>query len=234
MNRNRILNRPLRPEWLDASLRLARTAPDGATGRRLLEVALRDALPADEARLKTVEAIHPVWLNPPPEIAPMIDWAIEHSRDAADLRPVHLVALIATYPFFGEVCSSAGRLIRLGGATTNAELRSRLRARWGDREIINVAIRKCVLTLRSFGVLKGERGLGRSTLGPQLALPPSLVPWAVHALIETRGAEAIDDTEAESAPEFFFLDLRLANVNGYPYLERFAVSPSRSSYVATA
>jgi hypothetical protein len=96
--------------------------------------------------------------------------------------------------------------------------------------VVSVALRKCIQTLRAFDVLTGEARSGESVQSEHLLLPASLVPWAVHALILTREANAIEGVEAESAPEFFFLRLSVAGVNGYPLLDRFAVSPSRSSY----
>jgi hypothetical protein len=97
-----------------------------------------------------------------------------------------------------------------------------------------VAARKCIQTLRAFDVLTGQARSGESTQGDQLLLPESFAAWAVHALILSRNTDAIDGTEAESAPEFFFfLRLSTGNVAGYPYLDRFAISPSRAAYAIT-
>jgi hypothetical protein len=232
MNRGRILNRPLEPSWMDAAFRLAQDVPDVAERRRLLEMRLRDTHLAPQALKKVTEAVAPVWISPPPETAAMIEWALANSRDVADLRAIHLLALVATYPFFGDVCAISGRLLRIDGEVRNPELRNRLRATWGDREVINVAQRKCIQTLRAFSALEGHRGAAVSQAGERLRLPATHTPWAVHAIILGRNAESIDAGEIGASPEAFFADIVMHGVNGYALLERFNLGPSRVSYVA--
>ena len=163
----------------------------------------------------------------------MIEWALANSREVADLRAVHLLALIAIYPFFSDVCAISGRLLRIDGEVQSAELRKRLRAKWGDREVVDVAQRKCIQTLRAFGALAGERGTVVSQPGERLPLPESLAPWAIHAVVLGRNAESIDVGEIGAAPEAFFTDIVMRGMNGYALLERFNVGPSRASYVAS-
>lgn len=231
MTRGRILNRPLRPEWLDMAVSIRRRVGMGDEARRQLEVALRDEPLATESRKKVVEAISHVWLKPGPDLVPFTDWAVDRALDVPDARAIHLVALLAAYPFFGDVCAAVGRLVTLDGDVRTDALRSRLRNRWGDREVVNVAQRKCVQTLRDFGVLTAPRGSSVSQVGEQLVLPAEMVPWAVHGLMLSRGIEALETTEVRSAPELFFLGLPPSVPNGYRYLERHSASQGRSVLV---
>jgi hypothetical protein len=138
--------------------------------------------------------------------------------------------LIATYPFFDDVCVAVGRLLRLQGNVSTPDLRARLRAKWGDREIVQVAQRMCVYTLRAFGALTPD-GRSISTAADPLPLPRSLSAWAVHALVLGRDAQAIDTMEIDVAPELFFTHLEFPSVNEYPLLERFAMAAGRSELV---
>lgn len=220
MNRNRLMNRSVEPAWARAALDVAADGGSGATGRERLEIRLRDEGLANVARQKVVEILHPVWINPPEETAAFIEWARERSSEVADLRPVHLIAVMATYPFFGDLAATVGRMLRNEGEVESVEVRSRLKAKWGDRDAVGVATRKGILTLRSFGVLMGERGSTKSTEAARFEISGEWALWAACGLLLTRGSESTDPATVETAPEFFFLDLRVPRATSFPLLER--------------
>lgn len=230
MNRSRILNHSLEPAWLDAAFAIGRQHGDGDP-RQLLEMALSDMALAKWARIKVREIVGPVWLDPPKETASFIGWARANVDPARDLRAIHLLALMATYPFFGDVCTAVGRLLRLQGEVTTSDLRSRLRAKWGDREIVEVAQRMCIYTLRAFGALSAEPRASVSRPAEPLPLPRDLGMWAVHALVLARNAESIDLMEIDVAPEIFFTSVEAQPGNGYPLLERFSMAAGRAEFV---
>lgn len=182
------------------------------------------------ARVKVREIVGPVWLDPPAETATFIDWARGNVDPTSDLRAVHLLALLATYPFFDDVCVAVGRLLRLQGQVTTADLRSRLRAKWGDREIVQVAQRMCIYSLRHFGALMADARSTSSAAEP-LPLTSSLNAWAVHAVVLGRDAGAIDLMEVDVAPELFFVRLDSRQINDYPHLERYAMAAGRAELV---
>jgi hypothetical protein len=230
VNRNRILNRALQPPWLDAAFAMAQH-PSGEDPRRLLNITLTDTDLAAGARAKIVEVLDPVWLHPPAETAKFIRWATDNVDPTADLRAVHLLALMATYPFFGDVCAAAGRLLRLDGEATTHDLRARLRAKWGDREVVNVAQRKCVQTLRAFSALSAQPRSSVSHAADPLPLPAGCNAWAIHALILSRHAESIDLMQVDVAPEIFFTRVDGQRSNAYSLLERFTMAAGRGELV---
>lgn len=229
MNRGRILNHSLEPAWLDAAFEIGRR-PRAGDSRTDLDMTLTDMGLPRWARTKVREIVGPVWLDPPTETAAFIDWARDHVDPTIDLRAVHLFALVATYPFFDDVCIAVGRLLRLQGKVTTADLRTRLRAKWGDREIVQVAQRMCIYTLRAFRALTADARSISSAAAP-LELPTSLTAWAVHALVLGRDSEAIDVMEIDFAPELFFVRLPVQQIAGYPYLERYAMAAGRAELV---
>ncbi len=221
MRSGAILDRSLSIEWLDTALRLA--AQEGQTGhwREILDVSLREDIPAPEARDKTLVALSHVWFTPPVMAEPMIRWAIGTAPALDDTRPLHVGALLATYPFFGEVCAAVGRMTALGQPAHTPEVRRRVRERWGDRETVDVAARRCIRTLRSLGLLVGDTGSSTSRPTDRLKVPPVLRVWLVHALLLSRGIDAVDEREVRKAPELFGLDLPPGSQgHEYPFIER--------------
>jgi hypothetical protein len=228
MNRNRILNRSIALTDATAALDVALDGGRGSEGRERLEIRMRDHGMAPAARLKVVEILHPIWINPPSETAEMIDWAREHAVEVADLRPVHLVALMATYPFFGDLVAAVGRMLKVEGSIDSVRIRERLKAKWGDRDSIGVATRKGILTLRAFGVLVGDRGATASQPGVRFAMTDDWALWAAAALLLARGSDTTDGATVETAPEFFFLDLRVPGGSRFPLLERVTSGDGRA------
>jgi hypothetical protein len=212
------------------ALDIATDGTSGPEGRERLEMRLRDAPLAEQARQKVVETVHPVWINPPPETSALIRWAADRSPEVADLRPIHLLALMATYPFFADLAAVVGRMLRNDGRIDSTEVRSRLKAQWGDRESIGVATRKCLLTLRAFGVIEGERGSVASVAGCRFKLEGDWARWAVAALLLARNRELIDAATVEAAPEFFFLEIRVPGGAAGPLLERVMSGDGRTTY----
>ncbi len=219
MKHGPIFDRALDPAWLDIALSLAKEG-DGSTGREL-DMRLRDRVEAVEGRKKTVRLLSRVWLKPSPPIKPMISWAIDRSPEVPDARPLHVGGLLAAYPFFGDACRIVGRAIALSGRIRTQELRRGLRDLWGDREIVDVASRCGIRTLRGFGVLTGVRGEDESAAGEEVPVQPFLTPWIAHALLLTRGADEAERQTITAAPELFMLKLGPGWREPYPLLEPF-------------
>jgi len=222
MSDGAILDRALSTEWLDAALRIAAQEDQPSDRRDLLDVALREDLPAPAARDKTLVALSHVWLTPPVVTEPMIRWAIGTAPALDDTHPLHVGALLATYPFFGDVCAAVGRMTALGQPAHTPEIRRRVRERWGDRQTVDVAAQRCIRTLRSLGLLVGDTGSSTSRTAPRLKVPRALRAWLIHALLISRGIDAVDEREVRKAPELFGLDLPPSGGQDreYPFIER--------------
>jgi hypothetical protein len=218
--RGPILDRPLEPAWLDVALRYARESADLDEVRARLHLALGDSGLGSTARVKTITALVRTWADPWEPSAPAIRWARETLADEEDLRPVHFGALLAAYPFFGDVCAIVGRVLALEEQVATPELRARVRASWGDRRSVHNAVQRAVKTLRAFELLSGEPGSSVSHRRDPLEVSPRAGRWIVHTLLLSRGAEAIDERDLRSAPELFGLHLPERLDNAYALLER--------------
>lgn len=218
--RGPVLDRPLEPAWLDAALRISLAASTPEEARALIHVALGDAGLGGTARVKTATALMRVWIAAPGANAAPIEWSRRELSGEPDLRAIHYGALLAAYPFFGDVCSIVGRMLSLEDRVGTPEVRARMRALWGDRRTIHNAVQRAVKTLRALGVLTGAPGTSISHRGARLPVPAHAGRWIVHTLLLTRGIDAIDERDARSAPELFGLELPDYAANGYELLER--------------
>jgi hypothetical protein len=217
--REMLLDRDLSLDLLEVAFRIASSPEPWVAKRRLLTVALRDIVSNQEAEGKTKKCLTRVWLNPPLEAAPMINWAVATGPFLTDRRVFHLGALLATFSFAGTVSSVIGRSLSLGGNVLASDVRRRTREVWGDKPSVDIASRKVYTSMKSLGVLCGG---GRDALraGERLSVSGSLTPWVIHALLLTRGIQSIPASEVASAPELFWADLAAQVADEYPMLMR--------------
>lgn len=215
-----LLDRDLDARWLDRALAAAASGQPVPAARRQLEFSLRDTPLADEARKKTVTALSRTWLDPAPAGREVVRWAVAHAGDLTDTRPAHLGVLLATQPFFADVCRFVGRAIALDGTIATPDLRTRMKAKWGQRRSVDLATQRAVKTLRSLEIITGEPGSSVSSRGRTVIAEGPWISWLVHALLVSRGAESVGDRDLRRAPELFVVEWPTVIPNDYRNLER--------------
>jgi hypothetical protein len=213
-----VLDRALTPELLDTALRVATDAGNSPNARRLLTVALRDQVSAQEAEGKTKKCLSRVWLNPPEPAQEMIRWAVNHSHLDPERAVLHLGAILASFPFAGVVAALVGRQLHLDGAVEPLRTRSAVRAALGDRSTIDVGARKVMTTFRYLGLLDGPDG-GPFVIGRQPVVPSVLTGWITHAVLLTRQLSAVGFDEATRALELATVKVENGHPRDYPLLE---------------
>ena len=213
-----VFDRALTPELLDVGLRVATESGGSSDSRRLLTIALRDHVSAQEAEGKTKKCLSRIWVSPPEGAREMIRWAIDHQHFDPQRTVLHFGALLATFPFAGTVASIVGRQLHLEGSVHPRQVRYETTALLGDRSTIDIGARKVVTTLRYLGLLTGPDG-GPLLLGSQPTVHSTLLGWLTHSLLLTRQVGAVGVDELSRAFELATLKLESGRVFGYPLLE---------------
>lgn len=214
-----VLDRALSPALLDTALRVATEADESKDARRLLTVALRDQVSAQEAEGKTKKCLSRIWVHPPELARPMIKWAVEHQDLDHDRIVLHFVAMLATFPFAGVVASLAGRQLHLEEKVEPREVKAAAKSALGDRSTIEVGARKVLTTMRYLGLLSGPDG-GPFVYGRQPVVPAPLAAWVTHALLLTRHVHAVAVDDPARAFEFATLKVGTSPLGEYPLLEQ--------------
>lgn len=228
MKRGAILDRALDAALMDVALgTLLKTQTQPELAGSMLEDELETLVESQTARKKLRTVLTRIWLKPPKEASAMIRWASEQAPGLEDRRVLFLAALMGTHPFFAEACAIIGRQLLLDGIMRTDDLKRKLRAQWGDREVVDVSARGAVRTLRSFDVLHGSSDGRTNTLREPLEVEADLFGFVVHCLLIGRGWEEIDAREIAKSPELFMFGLPNSLPNGYPYLERFTEGGGR-------
>lgn len=157
----------------------------------------------------------------------MIRWAIDHAQLNPERRLVHFGALLATFPFVGAVAAIIGRRVGFEGSVRPFDVRAQTCLLFGQRPSVDIAARKVYTTFRHLGLLAGPPS-GPLRVPEEIVVPDDLGGWVAHALLLTRGVEAIDSREVTSAPELFPLKAKGNGFRTYPLLEAYAEGSNRT------
>lgn len=227
MTRRVLLDRDLTHAWLDAALNLAYSATPLEQARITLSERLEREHLGEEARIKTVTALARTWLNPDPSVRGLLDWAISHSTQQLDSRPLHIGALLVTQPFFADQAAVVGRILTVQDDVDTRTVRSRMRAIWGPSRAVDVSVQRTIKTMRALGMLQGTAGESLSRKAPRINVDsPSTGGWLAACLLKARDADSISTTEFLSAPELACIGLPL-QLELTSELRRFSESSGR-------
>ena len=143
-------------------------------------------------REKVITILLRTWITVPVELRQLRDEGVEYLQRLPP--PYHLVLhwgmCMATYPFFGAVADSTGRLLRLQGTVGAAQVQRRLREQLGERETVARAARRVLRSFIDWSVLTETARKGAYRAAPQHSIEdPRLTAWLLEAALRSRGAD---------------------------------------------
>jgi hypothetical protein len=202
-------DRRLRREWLDfiADCAAAHVAPD-VIRAKLHEVLAPVVAESGErgARSKTITVLLRLWVVSDPRTDGLRLDAIRHwpTCTPGERLALHWGLTIAEYPFFADVVSSIGRLLRLQPTVSLAEVVRRTKEKWGDRERVARSARHVLQSIRDWAVLAETGSVGVYKATPdQAALRGDLALWMIEAVLQGSGATLASIRQLERAPALF-------------------------------
>jgi len=117
---------------------------------------------------------------------------------------VHWGMVMATYPFWCDVASETGRLLRLQDQVTAGQVRRRLVESYGDREVVARATRNIMRSFVEWGCLEEKQEKGNYGSGtPTHVSSGELIAWLTEAYLHARHLERAPLDTVLGAPCFF-------------------------------
>ncbi|HPM00737.1 MAG: hypothetical protein KA886_03595 [Candidatus Cloacimonetes bacterium] len=102
------------------------------------------------------------WFAPDKELIPFRDYALSLIRHENPLNwlPYHWAIISASYPFWFNVAKQTGRLFNLQNQIRQAQIFSRIKEQYGDRETVARNARYTVRSFVAWGVLEDSKVKG--------------------------------------------------------------------------
>lgn len=111
------------------------------------------------AKKKTRTVLNRLWLEPRSELLELSDRAVAiyKSDPSASVAALTWGMAIATYPFFGAVAEIVGRLLRLQGECSSAEVHRRMAEVYGEREGTRRMTNMVLQSQANWGAIERQR-----------------------------------------------------------------------------
>ncbi len=188
----------IRLEWLQQTAELFL---DGNT-REQIEAALQGLLQdklsvggtAERGnREKAITILLKVWVSVPTQLEALRNDGLEllQRLPPHDHLVVHWGMTMAVYPFFGVVAEAVGRLLRLQGSVTAAQVQRRVREHLGERETVARAARRILRCFVDWNVLQETTEKGVYQAAPiRVVQDKKLVAWLIEAALAASGSHS--------------------------------------------
>lgn len=196
----------LKRAWLDDLLdRLAQTT-DEKELRAFVDQRLRDELPGKDARAKASGILLRIWSGVEPKNRAFRDRAIALLPHISGQERIwlHWGMMALAYPFFRDLAEVIGRILTLQDDITNAQVQSRLKTAWGDRETSKEAAGKLITSMVDWEVLRATKTRGHFLLSRKMTTSvTNLQLWLLEAMVSASAADEIEAQQLLRLPELF-------------------------------
>jgi hypothetical protein len=187
-------DRRLQLDWMDATVSLCRDDLQTGTVGEHLQQRLDQAVTGDVARRKTITVLMRIWAKVPAKDVSLRDEGLELAAqvEASDRLWLHWGMSLLAYPFFRDVAAIAGKLGRLQGTFSQAQVRRRMVENWGQRTTLQRAIQRLVRTFVDWGVLKDADARGTYVIAPSVRTEnQALALWFLDCALHANGTDQV-------------------------------------------
>jgi hypothetical protein len=183
----------IRLQWLEQTAQLVLAGTTRQAVLDTLQALLHDKLSiggqAERGnREKAITILMQIWVTVPSELACLRDIGLELLQQLSleERLAVHWGMTMAVYPFFGSVAGSVGRLLRLQGTASAAQVQRRVKEKYGERDTVSRAARRILRTFVDWGVLAESATAGVYLPGQVLAVTnDKLAVWLMETVLHT-------------------------------------------------
>jgi len=205
------LDRLVRLAWLEKTSSLVLAGSTRAAIKSSIQEDLKSCFHSDNTKVrgsidKTITVLLKIWAQVPDEIAALHKEGLDLLRHIHRSRhlAVHWGLVAAVYPFWSAVASQTGRLLKLQGSASAAQVQRRVREQYGERETVSRRTRYVLRSFVDWGVLQEAASKGIYTSGRTLSIEdPSLIAWMIEASLHARASGSAPLKDLIDSPSLF-------------------------------
>lgn len=207
-------DRTISSEWLDVALARVMTGETPESTRNFLWDFLEDVEPGttnNSGRGKTLTVLTRIWVSVPKEAEPLKRAALKcvASTLGEDRIGVHWAMVTGTHPFFFDVATHLGKLIKLHGQANRSQIKRRMTETWGDRSTLERTIQHVLRSMVQWGLLRFGKEHG-SLIGPphRLNISAEVGQLLVHSVLVAQG-KGMPSSDLVNHPALFPFAIRM-------------------------
>ena len=190
LNRTKIgFDRTIRAEWLDAAAARVVNGNSADATRKFLWDFLEDVVRGNtnnSGRGKTLTVLTRIWISVPEKTGTLKQEALKQiaSAQVEQRIAIHWAMTAGTHPFFLDVATHVGKLIRLHGNANRTQIRRRMTEIWGDRSTLERTIQHVLRSLVQWGLLEPGQEHGSLVGRPQrIQVDQNVSQLLIHAVL---------------------------------------------------
>lgn len=196
----------LKRAWLDDLLDQLVQMTDEKELRAFVDQRLRDELPGKESRAKAAGILLRIWGGVDAKQRAMRDRALALLPRISGQERIwlHWGMSALAYPFFRDLTEVIGRMLTLQDDITNAQVQTRLKTAWGDRETSREAAGKLITSMVDWEVLRATKTKGHFLLARKMTTSVTdLQLWLLEAMLSASASDEIEAQQLLRLPELF-------------------------------
>ena len=201
-------DRTLELDWLDAT---AAKVAAGASPPELREYMwdyLEGVVRGDtwnSGRGKTVTVLTHIWSRVPKGCEGLRDRALQLVDEVEPKERValHWAMATATYPYFFDIATTVGQLLKLQGEVAVPHVTKRLGTRWGQRQLVERTAQHVTKTMGKWGALNAVGKVSMFTGGNVVSVGASTGLVLVEAVLLGSGSRTLESRRASEHPALF-------------------------------
>ena len=202
-------DRKIELEWINYTAELvSRGLPESKIRQELAQRLSVYGLGSSKggAQSKTITVLTRLWLNVSEDIIPLRDKAIVLYKSANDEAKVilHICLAITNYPFFFDVMTQIGRLLKLQDSFSSNQIARRIVEKWGDTQRVKRSVGHVLQTLKLWDVIEPLQKISLYRNSKNTYLPRKKIQSFIEDSLRIILENKFSIGESNSHPAMFF------------------------------
>ena len=202
-------DRKIELEWINYTAELvSRGLPESKIRQELVQRLSVYGLGSSKggAQSKTITVLTRLWLNVSEDIIPLRDKAIVLYKSANDEEKMILHMCLATtnYPFFFDVMTQIGRLLKLQDSFSSNQIARRIVEKWGDTQRVKRSVGHVLQTLKLWDVIEPLQKISLYRNSKHSYLPRKKIQSFIEDSLRITLGNKFSIGESNSHPTMFF------------------------------
>jgi hypothetical protein len=224
-------DRTIKLAWLDKYAWRCRTEPEAKKLREFMHEAIEEECHQKASRIKNITVLQRIWTHVEPDYLPLRQDALMllETVDPMERVALHWGMALLAYPFFRDITTCCGRLLKLQPEFSWRQIRTQLYEKWGARPTLERAISRVIISMEEWGTLAPTDDTSYYRAAPALSIrSQEIIHWLLRIALTTDNTGSLRIDQFTHLPCMFPFQYSL-NLTSLQQSSQFAISRQRDN-----